>query len=301
VTPRVLFSTQPPQGWLPWGLLVPVLAFAFMVLPLTGVAVLLDRYQLADARGPVGVTGVVALLLSAFPLIALITWGWVRGVEKRTLETIGLERRDAWRRFAHGHAIGVASVLAMVALIALLGGYSATGVLPALSSPVALGGVLLLLAGFAVQSSVEEIVFRGWMLSGIARKLNVPIAVLLTSLLFGLLHHSPDNPLAFAGTFMFSVLTCCWVLRVGHLWGVMGWHAGWNWLLATGFELPLSGTRPIAPPLITQLTDLGPKLLTGGTYGPEASALTLAALAVVSALLVWWRRAPNPAGAMAPD
>ena len=94
--------------------------------------------------------------------------------------------------------------------------------------------------------------FRGWMLSGIARKLNVPIAVLLTSLLFGLLHHSPNNPMAFVGTFMFSVFTCCWVLRVGHVWGVMGWHAGWNWLLCTGFELPLSGTNPIAPALITQ-------------------------------------------------
>ena len=62
MTPRVLFSTQPPRGWLPWGLLVPLLAFAFMVLPLTGVAVLLDRLGLADAHGPVGVTGVMALL-----------------------------------------------------------------------------------------------------------------------------------------------------------------------------------------------------------------------------------------------
>ena len=183
----------------------------------------------------------------------------------------------------------------------LASAFSQIGTQLAEYAPKLLGAALLLLVGFAVQSSVEEIVFRGWMLSGIARKLNVPIAVLLTSLLFGLLHHSPDNPLAFAGTFVFSVFTCCWVLRVGHVWGVMGWHAGWNWLLATGFELPLSGTRPIGPPLITQLVDHGPKLLTGGAYGPEASALTLAALAVVSALLVWWRRAPNPAGAMAPD
>jgi hypothetical protein len=65
----------------------------------------------------------------------------------------------------------------------------------------------------------------------------------------------------------------------------MGWHAGWNWLLCTGFELPLSGTNPIGPALLTQLVDRGPVLLTGGAYGPEASALTIAALAVASAAL----------------
>ena len=300
MTPRILFSQQPVRGWLPWGLLVPLLAFAFMAVPSIGVAMLLAHYRLMDARGPVGVAGAMALLLSSFPLIALITWAWVRGVEKRTFDTIGLVQPGGARRFVQGHLIGVGSVLLIVALIALAGGYTASGVLPAVSSPAALGGALLLLLGFAVQSSVEEIVFRGWMLSGIARKLNVPIAVLLTSLLFGLLHHSPNNPLAFVGTFMFSVFTCCWVLRVGHVWGVMGWHSGWNWLLCTGFELPLSGTNPIAPALITKLNDQGPRVLTGGDYGPEASAVTLVVLVVASALLVGWRRAPNPAGVATP-
>lgn len=297
---RILFSAQPPGGWLPWGLLVPVLAFAFMAVPMIGTSMLLDHFKLFNDRGPVGVAGALALLLSGFPVIALITWAWVRGVEKRSLATIGLVVPGGVRRFAQGHLIGVASVLLVVALIALLGGYRASGVLPALASPAALGGALLLLFGFAVQSSVEEIVFRGWMLSGIARKLNVPIAVLLTSLLFGLLHHSAENPMAFVGTFMFSVFTCCWALRVGHIWGVMGWHAGWNWLLSTGFELPLSGTNPIEPALITRLLDRGPMLLTGGSYGPEASVLTLALLVLASAALLLWRRAPEPADASTP-
>ncbi|HET9206922.1 MAG TPA: hypothetical protein VFO28_11835, partial [Burkholderiaceae bacterium] len=73
-----------------------------------------------------------------------------------------------------------------------------------------------------------------------------------------------------------------------------------NWLLCTGFELPLSGTNPIAPALITRLSDQGPRLLTGGDYGPEASAVTIAVLLLASALLVWWRRAPIPAGVATP-
>jgi membrane protease YdiL (CAAX protease family) len=300
MTPRILYAQSAVRGWLPWGLLVPVLAFTFMVVPSIGVGVLLDHHKLVNDRGPVDVAGAMALLLTSFPLIALVTWAWVRAVERRTLDTIGLVRPGAASRFLQGHLIGVGSVLLVVAVIAVLGGYRASGVLPALSSGPALGGVLLLLFGFAVQSSVEEIVFRGWMLSGIARKLNVPIAVLLTSLLFGLLHYSPSNPLAFVGTFMFSVFTCCWALRVGHVWGVMGWHSGWNWLLATGFELPLSGTNPIEPALITRLIDQGPRLLTGGDYGPEASVATIVMLVAVSAALTWWRRAPDQAGVSTP-
>jgi membrane protease YdiL (CAAX protease family) len=301
MTPRILYSHAAVRGWLPWGPLVPVLAFAFMAVPSVGMGMLLDHFELLNDRGPVGVAGAMALLLSSFPLIALVTWCWVRGVEKRTLDTIGLVRPGGARRFVHGHLIGVASVLLAVGAIAALGGYQASGVLPALSSAGALGGALLLLFGFAVQSSVEEIVFRGWMLSGIARKLNVPTAVLLTSLLFGLLHHSPDNPLAFVGTFMFSVFTCCWALRAGHVWGVMGWHSGWNWLLCIGFELPLSGTNPIEPALITRLVDQGPKLLTGGAYGPEASVVTIVTLVAASAALIAWRRKPASASASTPD
>jgi membrane protease YdiL (CAAX protease family) len=300
MTPRILYSQATVRGWMPWGLLVPVLAFVFMVVPSVGMGVLLDDFELLDDRGPVGVAGAMALLLSSFPLIGLITWAWVRGVERRPLDTIGLTRGGALRRFAQGHLIGVGSVLVAVGAIAALGGYAAGGVLPALASAGALGGALLLLFGFAVQSSVEEIVFRGWMLSGIARKLNVPIAVLLTSALFGLLHHRPDNPLAFVGTFVFSVFTCCWALRAGHVWGVMGWHAGWNWLLYTGFALPLSGTNPLEPALITRLVDQGPKLLTGGAYGPEASVATILMGVAVSVALTAWRRTPAPASAQTP-
>ncbi len=79
-----------------------------------------------------------------------------------------------------------------------------------------------------------------------------------------------------------------------------GGKPGWNWLLCTGFGLPLSGTNPIEPALITRLVDQGPKLLTGGAYGPEASVVTIAALVVASAALIAWRRKPASASASTP-
>jgi len=286
---RALYSAQPANGWLPWGALVPVLAFVFVVVPAVGTSFLLEHWQLADARGRiVGVTGMMALLVVTFPVIALVVLGWVRFVERRPLATVGLVGSGGMRLFLRGHAIGLATVSIVVSGIWLAGGYRADGVAKAFGSAGTLAGYAMLLFGFALQSSVEEIVFRGWLLSGIARKFNVLIAVMLTSVVFALLHYSADQPaLAMVGTFGFSVFACCWALNAGNLWGVMGWHSGWNWLLAIGFELPLSGVNPIEPALLVKLVDVGPSVLTGGSHGPEASLLCTIFFAVVSAGLVY--------------
>jgi membrane protease YdiL (CAAX protease family) len=131
-----------------------------------------------------------------------------------------------------------------------------------------------LLLAFVVQASVEEIVFRGWMLSAIARKFNVIVAVVLSSALFTLLHYAPGQ-LWFVtlNVFLFAVFACAWGLRAGNIWGVMGWHAGWNWLLSIGFELPVTGIDVKLPALLVALTPQGPVHLTGGAQGPEGSML----------------------------
>lgn len=279
MTPRALYSPDPAAGWLPWGALTPLLGLVFIALPVIGSSMLLVSLGLADAQGlPAGIAGWLMTLLLPFPIIGLAVWGWVHAVERRPLRSLGLVRVDgAVRLFLRGQAIGIGCVLLIVLAIWLGGGYRAAGeVFAAFASIGALAGIVALLVGFVVQASVEEFVCRGWMLSAIARKLNVPLAVLLSSLVFTLLHYKPgQHALASLGTLVFSLFASGWALRDGHLWGVMGWHAGWNWLLAVGFELPLSGLAPLKPPLVVALSEQGPLPLTGGSYGPEASVLII--------------------------
>lgn len=292
-TLRAPYCAQPANGWIPWGAVAPFLAMGFAGVPAGATAVLLMQLDLMNARGPVGVAGTAAFTLLAFPLTALVVWGWLRFVERRPLATIGLLGRGRWRLFVHGHALGMASLLIVIGAITALGGYRGGDVLPALQSPRGWAAAAILLVGFAVQSSVEEILCRGWLLSALARRLNRPLAVGLTSLVFAALHLSSEqHALGMLNTFMFSVFLCCWALRVDHIWGVMGWHSGWNWLLNTGFALPLSGAEPIEPALLLQLTDSGPKWLTGGSYGPEGSAVVLVLLVLASGALVFGHRRP---------
>lgn len=269
----MIFGAEPAKGWQPWGILVPVIGFAFVVASVGLLTIALQHAHLVDAReNPVGLKGFAAFLLAPFAALCVITIAWVRLVEQRTISTIGLTNDRGVRRFSRGMLIGMAMMSTIVAGDWAAGGFAASGVAGAFASPQALAGIAVMLGGFAVQSSAEELLFRGWMMSALAYKFGVIPAVLVSSLLFTLLHYEPAvSPLFAPNVFLFAVFACCWSLRTGNIWGVMGWHAGWNWLLGVGFELPVTGLNTHMPALIVRLVPTGPNYLTGGAQGVEGS------------------------------
>ncbi len=278
MTRVALFSREPARGWLPWAWLAPILLVLFNAVPV----VAMDGWM--QARGwstpggdPVGLAGLHALLWIGFAPTLLLVLAWVCGVERRSLASIGLTGAAPLKTFLRGLAIGFATIALVVGAIWAAGGMQAAGIGPAWRSPSGLLQIALLLPAFVFQSSVEEVMFRGWLLSTVARKANVLVAVLLVSATFGLLHYSPHQPpLVVASSVLFSLFACAWVLRTGNVWGVMGWHAGWNWLLAVGFELPVTGLDAHLPALLVALRPQGGDALTGGAQGPEGSVLCVA-------------------------
>lgn len=292
MTTRTVFSAEPHRGWLPWGLLAPFLCIFFVALTALGPEPLLERNGWVDAHGdPVGLTGWYAFLVIPFALNGLLILAWTLWVERRPLATIGLTGPAPGKTLLGGLLVGAATILAVVVAIGLAGGYSPGAVAPALASPAALTGIGLLLASFIIQAGVEEIVFRGWLLSAITRKLGLPIAVVLVSLVFTFLHYSPHQEArVMLSSFLFSAFACAWAIRAGNIWGVMGWHAGWNWLLGTGFELPVTGFQLGLPALLVKLVPQGPDALTGGAEGPEGSWLCSAFFVAGIAVLWLWRR-----------
>ncbi|MDX2273806.1 MAG: CPBP family intramembrane glutamic endopeptidase, partial [Hyphomonadaceae bacterium] len=214
--------------------------------------------------------------------------GWVLLVERRPLSTIGLTSDAGLISFARGLGIGVTTIGAIVATIWAGGGYQARGLADAFFAPHDLVSIGILFLCFAVQAGVEEIIFRGWLMSALARKFNVTLAVILTCVVFTFLHYSRgQEPLTTAGVFLFSVFACLWALKARNIWGVMGWHIGWNWLLATGFELPITGFDAGVSALLVKLVPAGPEILTGGAQGPEASVVCLLFFACAIAMLLW--------------
>jgi uncharacterized protein len=284
---QIIFSDETPKGWIPPSLAAPIICIFLLVISMLPGDLGLQNLGFTDARGePQGRLGFFLMLVS-FIALGLAVSGWVRWVEKRSLASAGLCGDGRLKKFLTGLAIGIAMMGAVVTAIAISGGYRVADLAPALASPAALGWIALLLVGFVVQASVEEFVFRGWLFSTIMRRWNITAAFILSSAAFTFVHFSPRATLLeMVTTFIFAIFACAWVLRSNSIWGMMGWHVGWNWFGGTGFDVPITGLDTHLPALVVKLVPVGPTYLVGGGEGPEGSVFTLALLTVASLSLL---------------
>lgn len=255
-------------------------------LTLTGV---LAIPGLAEAPLPDG-GGFSAGLVAQFglALIAALAATWVlrAAVERRAADGLGfpLDAR-APRDGAVGLAIGAAGIAVVIALLAVAGVYRFVGEGGSAGAWLATAGVSLV--AFVIPAAAEEAVFRGYLLGTLTEGTGATAAVVITSLLFALLHggNPAVGPLAFANLFLAGVLLALAVLRTGTLWLATGVHVGWNWSMAGPLDLPVSGLDAYDIPLYDAVP-APPAWLSGGAFGPEGGiAGTVAALTVLALIL----------------
>lgn len=232
-------------------------------------------------------------LVASFGLgsVLVLLWAWL--FERRGPAALGLNAKGPMR-FLRGYLIGLAFLGGVVGIIWAAGGYVVEG--PGAFGTAAVGAALLpigvLMLGFIIQGSSEELLFRGWLMQLIASRHGLWIAVIANSALFALAHAGniePSNELyvGLANIVLFGLFISLYAVREGSLWGVCGWHAAWNWLLGLGFGLEVSGMKIDSLPLVTDLTGAPDAAwwLTGASFGPEASLVTTAVLLVGTLVL----------------
>jgi len=223
---------------------------------------------------------------AAFGLTAILVLLWAQLFERRGPSALGLNASGP-ARFVRGYLIGLAFLMAVVGVIWAAGGYVVEGSGAFGSAPVgaALLPIGVLMLGFIIQGSTEELLFRGWLMQLIASRHGLWIAVIGNSALFALAHAGNIEPskelyVGLANIVLFGLFISLYAVREGSLWGVCGWHAAWNWLLGLGFGLEVSGQVIDTVPLITDLSAAPGAAwwLTGAAFGPEASLVTTAVL-----------------------
>lgn len=289
-----LYAPRRPRHRRTWTVAALVLAVVFIIAgQLAGALPGVMLGFLTPQGEAVGWQG-TAWMLAGFAFTAGIVVLWVTLFERRGLKEIGFNG-SGLKRFARGYAIGLAFLLVVVGAIWALGGYrvDAGGAFAAASVGAALIPIAVLLLGFIIQGSTEEILTRGWLMQVIASRHGLAWGIGLSSALFGLLHAAniDPSPELFAGVLnviLFGVFIGLYAAREGSLWGVCGWHAAWNWLLGLGFGLEVSGqvieTTPLVVDLGTRTTV--PWWITGAAFGPEGSVVTTAVLLIGSVVLI---------------
>ena len=160
--------------------------------------------------------------------------------------------------------VGTAFLAAVVGIIAVVGSYRVVSVHPwsALLPPLAIA----VLSGYT-----EEILFRGVFLRIAEESLGTWLALLISSVLFAAVHTANPGASVFSTVAIFleaGVLLGAAYILTRRLWMAIGIHFAWNFTQAGIFGVNVSGLSP-GGLLESRLS--GPNLISGGSFGVEAS------------------------------
>ncbi|RME99185.1 MAG: CPBP family intramembrane metalloprotease [Bacteroidetes bacterium] len=148
-----------------------------------------------------------------------------------------------------------------------------------------LGLFLSWLLFFLVQPLAEEVVMRTFLQSQTHFYFGPQAGLIITALVFGLLHADNENFSWIAGLEITAggYLMGLLYLHTQSIWGPYLLHASWNFMQSTVLGFAVSGVDTYRA---LELDIAGPEWLTGGDFGIEGSMLSL--LLLLGAIAWFW-------------
>ena len=289
MTARAVLRSADGRLRAPWRLLI--FGLAALVLATLAVA-LVDLFvpsrERAEVLSPADVVGsdvtltYWATVLALFGAHAFV----LRFVEHRGWDFVWLDRHAARPRLlASGFLIGSLAIGIPSAILIAVGWLDVADA-PGPWHTGALATAMMLLPA----ALLEELMIRGYPLAVLRETLGWPGAIVLTSVVFGVLHaFNPNVAVAaivlvtIAGIFLGAL-----IYKLRSVWAATAAHFAWNVTLAVFLHAALSGQD--MPAGDYRVVDGGPDWATGGAWGPEGGAAAIAGMLVASALLLRRRR-----------
>jgi hypothetical protein len=210
--------------------------------------------------------------------VLIATWVMLRRIDKLPWGEVGLDRAAASPPILirgaalGGLTIGAASLLLLATHMLRI-------------DPSAPGNwwdqaghstILLLPAAF-----FEELFIRGYVFAILRRTAGWKMALIITSIVFGLLHVT--NPGADAESILAVIVAGFFLgvvfLATRSLYAAGAAHFAWNWVMSGALHIAVSGIPSNDPDY--RVVDSGPDWLTGGPWGPEGGLAAVATMFVV--------------------
>jgi hypothetical protein len=206
------------------------------------------------------------------------------GPVRRLFERWGLPRASRFQHLGAGVAIGAASMTAVVAIFMIADWYQIKPPLRAVASARMPSHFVGSVCGFFPAALSEELLLRRYLLVGLERRVGTWVALVTSSMLFGLLHWT--NPHASLWTTVALALDmqlgAAYVLTRS-LWLPLGIHFAWNVLEGPVLGLRVSGYQ-FAGLLPSRVR--GPQAWTGGAFGPEGGLVATLTGVLLSVVLM---------------
>ena len=209
----------------------------------------------------VNIDAVISIIIILF-LYSLYT----KYIEKRKAHEISL--KNGLQELGTGVLIALFLVGFMVSLMAIFGFYRIDGTD---SLKIVVDGIFL----FGIGAFIQELGFRLVLFRLLEELLGSWFSLVMVAAIFGIAHLSNPNATAFttASLVMGDVLLAAAFIYTRRLWLVWGIHFGWNLFQDGVFGMPNSGVTEFSSWIQPEIT--GPEWLTGGSFGIEASYVTV--------------------------
>jgi membrane protease YdiL (CAAX protease family) len=260
-----------------WRILIFLVIVGALIAGAGAIAMLFAKGKQPNVPFNAGGVGVSEGILFVCALVASVIMAKIEG---RRVADYGLPVSEAFgKKFWQGTLIGFASITALLLAMRLVRVfYFGTIALQRgqIVKYAALWALAFLMVGF-----LEEFLFRGYALFTATTGITFWPAAILSSLLFGYVHHgnSGENWLGAFNAGAVGFLFCLILRRTGSLWVAVGFHAAWDWGETYFYGVPDSGL--VAPGHLFNPSFSGPVWLTGGSVGPEGSWLCLALIVIL--------------------
>jgi len=269
------------KGW------IRVLTFLFCGLVLSGISAILPEFLFYGKwmgnpdKQPTTTYGLLQMYLVNQSGLFLTVWLFRKYIDKQSFFSLGFQwkgyRKHAWAGFFAAIFILVTGTIILAATKHI--GFSSTA--------TDYNNILLAILLCLIVSFVEETVIRGYILQNLMSDMGKWAALIITSLLFALLHAA--NP-AISILPLFNLFTAGLLLGVNfiytkNLWFGIFMHFAWNFFQGFVLGYRVSGME-IQKSLLQQNIQ-GSAILTGGSFGFEGSVVATALIISVFFFFVW--------------
>jgi len=206
----------------------------------------------------------------------------IRLIEKKW--TSSLDFRRMLPDVLLGGAVGIVLFLLVSVTLFLLGCYKIISVHYS-------DRIITLFSFYLLVACSEEVVFRGIIFRLLDRKWGQLSALIVSALLFGFLHIFNENATIWSSIAIAieaGVMLAVAFKFSGTLWVPIGIHWLWNFVQGQVFGFSVSGNDFGDSLLIARIE--GPDLITGGSFGAEASLITVIFAVLLTAYMLYLQK-----------
>jgi uncharacterized protein len=199
-------------------------------------------------------------------------------IDRASINSLGL----AWKFYGKERSIGFLTGAFLCLLMAVV--LWMMQLLQWYFDEVDVTSLLLSLLLMIAVAFAEELLFRGYILHNLMQSMNPKAALLLSAIVFAVLHSlNPNfNLSAFLNILLAGLLLGINYIFTRNLWFGMMLHLSWNFVQGPLLGFKVSGMEL---PTLLQQNIQGSVLLTGGDFGLEASWLVTIVFAVAVPVL----------------